>query len=180
MTELKNMPPSTPSAAATRPPPDSTDAQKDSAIEAIRKARALNPGAVGYDENATEQKVALMVNNGDFGGYRAIGRFFPNGANPDVSVTEAELKELKAEPQTLIRVVSAQELADLGKGGPSASSAPTLTDEEQKVLAAFRSSGQDSTAFLAQGPTTGIGTSVSGSTLGASSAGSSDTSKRSK
>ncbi len=157
MTEAKNLPAAAPVSALTRPPPDSTDAQKDAALVAIRTARGQLPGK-SYDPNAAEQKVSLLVNNGSAGGYYAIGRYFPNGPSLDVSVTEDELKELKLEPQTIIHVVTSEEASAAGKSS-AGSAGPALTSDEQKILSDFRGSGQTSDEYLAPASTTGSGQS---------------------
>lgn len=169
MAELKNQPPSTPVAAATRPPPDSTDAQKDAALETIRKARSIYPGAKAYDPGASEQTVSLSVNNGAHGGYYAIGRYFPNGFQAGVRVTDDELDELKREPQDIIHVTTPEELASLQGKGASGSSAPALSADEQKVLADFRNSGQDAATYLAAPPSNGTDSSASVSASDSSS-----------
>lgn len=156
-TNLQNQPPSTPVAAATRPPPESTDAQKREALRTVRLSRHVSKlrDPKDFKDDQPEQTVAVFVNNGQHGGFYAIGRHFPNGLTSDVQVTEEELTDLKAEPQDIIRVVDASEVASLaGKGGSE-----SLSPDEQKVLGAFRSSGLGSDAFLAQVPKTGTGTS---------------------
>lgn len=163
-----------PVAAVTRPPPESTDAVKDEALIATRKARAAQPGGKQYDENAPEQEVSVMVNNGDHGGFRAIGRFFPTGLTTGVRVTDDELAELKAEPKEIIRVVDAAEVAKAqGKSAPG-SSAPALSEDEQKVLQDFRSSGLDAATYLAPASKTGSAPSSSESSATPSSKASSE------
>lgn len=165
----RNQPPASPVAAATRPPPESTDAQKDEALHAIRLQRHVNKlrKAEDFKHDEPEQAVAVMVNNGDHGGFRAIGRYFPNGLTQGVNVTEDELAELKAEPPELIRVIDASEVASIGGKGSSAS----LSPDEHKVLSAFRSSGQGSAEFLAHLPKTGTETSSSGSSSASAAGG---------
>lgn len=169
---LQNQPPSTPVAAATRPPPDSTDAQKKEALRTIRLARHVSKlrDPKDFKDDEKEQTVAVFVNNGQHGGYRAIGRYFPNGLTADVQVTDEELTDLRAEPQDIIKVVDASEVASLAGKGSSAN----LSPEEQRVLAAFRSSGLGSDAFLAQAQKTGTGTSSASSGSGAPSKASGD------
>jgi hypothetical protein len=165
MAELKNQPPATPVAAATRPPPESTDAQKDEALTAVRLQRWVGKlrKPEEFNPKEPEQTVAVMVNNGTYGGYRAIGRYFPNGPTMDVRVTQDELDELKTEPQDLIHVITPEELSSLQGKGSSVSSAPALTADEQRVLSDFRSSGQDAATYLAPAPPTGTEPSASAS-----------------
>ncbi len=129
--------------------------QDQAKIHQIRKDRAGRPGAPKwkapdgtehtYHPDMPEQTVAVMVNNGQFPGFYSIGRYFPNGLTANVQVTEHELAELKLEPQDILRVVDASEVAALGGKGASGS----LSPEEAKVLAHFHSSGLDSAAYLA-------------------------------
>lgn len=172
MAPAQNQPPATPSAAATRPPPESTDAQKAEGLLAIRQARHVSKlrDPKDFKADLPEQSVSVMVNNGQHGGFRAIGRYFPNGLTMDVMVTEEELADLKREPQDIIRVVDAAEVASLaGKGGSA-----SLSPDEAKVLSAFRSSGLGSDAFLAQVPKTETGKSSGSGSSAPPSKGSGD------
>lgn len=138
-----------------------------------KKAKAADTGDGDGGSDESTQTVGVMINNGDYGGYRSIGRYFANGFTGGVQVTDKELALLKSEPEGIVRVLSGTELSQVGALGKGASSTPALSTEELQALEAFRKAKAAGKAesFLAQAQ------SLTGTTPGDPAPGSPDDGK---
>jgi hypothetical protein len=81
------------------------------------------------EKQAKKQQVTVVVPPRPEGGYRSIGRFFPNGPSTH-EVTEEELQTLRNEPASLLQVLDESQLPT--------SSASDLTSDEKDVLRLYR------------------------------------------